>query len=277
MKVLRRLLKNVRLTLKGPELKFKDIKDIMSKALEGQVAIITGAARNIGKATALRLAADGAAIVVNAVQDRDAAESVASDINEAGGRAIAHIANITDETAVNGMIDAAIEAFGRIDILVSNASIRGQVPVTEMTLEQWHAVLAVPLDGAFLCAKACIPHMEKAGGGRIITLGGISAYIATPNRAHVLAAKAGLVGLTRGLAAELAPLGITCNVVSPGHIDTERPASAGERPPLKNPPPLNRLGKPEEIAGMIHYLCLPESAYTTGQTLHVNGGMYMGV
>lgn len=249
----------------------------MTKALGGQVAIITGSARNIGRTTALRLAADGAAIVVNAVQDRVTAEAVAAEINDAGGKAIAHIANVTDELAVNGMIDAAINAFGRIDILVSNASIRGQVPITEMTLEQWRTVLSVPLDGAFLCAKACIPHMEKAGGGRIITLGGISAYIATANRAHLLAAKAGLVGLTRGLAAELAPLGITCNVVSPGHIDTERPASAGERPPLKNPPPLDRLGKPSEVAGMIHYLCLPEAAYITGQTMHVNGGMYMGV
>jgi 3-oxoacyl-[acyl-carrier protein] reductase len=249
----------------------------MSKALEGKVAIITGAARNIGKTTALRLAADGAAIVVNAVQDKSAAEAVADEINDAGGRAIAHIANVTDEHAVNAMVDATIDAFGRIDILVSNASIRGQVPVTEMTIEQWRGVLSVPLDGAFLCSRACIPHMEKAGGGRIITLGGISAYIATANRAHLLAAKAGLVGLTRGLAVELAPMGITCNVVSPGHIDTERPASAGERPPLKTPPPVNRFGKPEEIAGMIHYLCLPEADYITGQTLHVNGGMYMGV
>ncbi len=249
----------------------------MTKALEGQVAIITGAARNIGKTTALRLAADGAAIVVNAVQDRKAAEAVVDEIRAAGGQAIAHIANVTDEAAVNGMVEAAVEGFGRIDILISNASIRGQVPVTEMTLEQWRAVLAVPLDGAFLCAKACIPHMEKAGGGRIITLGGISAYIATANRAHLLAAKAGLVGLTRGLAVELAPMGITCNVVSPGHIDTVRPASAGERPPMKNPPPVNRFGKPEEIASMIHYLCQPEAAYITGQTLHVNGGMYMGV
>jgi len=249
----------------------------MNKTLEGQVAIITGAARNIGKATALRLAADGAAIVINAVQDRNAAESVAAEITQAGGRAIAHIADVTDEEAVNDMADAAIEAFGRIDILVSNASIRGQVPITEMSLQQWRDVLAVPLDGAFLCARACIPHMEKAGGGRIITLGGISAYIATANRAHVLAAKAGLVGLTRGLAVELAPIGITCNVVSPGHIDTERPASAGIRPPMKTPPPVDRFGKPEEIAGMIRYLCQPEAAYITGQTLHVNGGMYMGV
>jgi len=249
----------------------------MTNALAGQVAIVTGAARNIGKSTAMRLAADGAAIVINAVQDRGAAEQVAAQINEAGGRAIAHLANVTDETAVNGMIEAAIDAFGRIDILVSNASIRGQVPVTEMTLEQWRNVLAVPLDGAFLCARACIPHMAKAGAGRIVALGGISAYIATANRAHVLAAKAGLVGLMRGMAVELAPIGITCNVVSPGHIDTDRPASAGERPPLKNPPPVSRFGKPEEIAGMIHYLCLPEAAYITGQTLHVNGGMYMGV
>jgi len=249
----------------------------MSKTLEGKVAIVTGAARNIGKTTALKLAASGAAIVVNAVQDGEAAENVAAGIRAEGGQAIAHIANVTDEDAVSKMIETTVDAFGRIDILVSNASIRGQVPITEMSLQQWKEVLSVPLDGAFLCARACVPHMENAGGGRIITLGGISAYIATANRAHVLAAKAGLVGLTRGLAVELAPLGITCNVVSPGHIDTERPASAGERPPMKTPPPVNRFGTPDEIAGMIHYLCQPEAAYITGQTLHVNGGMYMGV
>jgi len=245
--------------------------------LSGRVVIITGAARNIGKVTALRLAGDGAAVVVNAVQDSEAAEAVAREINDAGGKAIAHVADVTNEDAVNGMIDATIAAFGRIDIMISNASIRGQVPVKEMTLDQWHKVLSVPLDGAFLCSKACIPHMEKEGWGRIITLGGISAYIGTANRAHLLTAKAGLVGLTRGLAVELAPLGITCNVVSPGHIDTDRPASAGVRPPMKSPPPVNRFGKPEEIAGMIHYLCQPEADYITGQTLHVNGGMFMGV
>lgn len=245
--------------------------------LTGRVAIVTGSARNIGRTIALRLAADGAAVVVNAVKDSAAADSVAHEISEAGGQAMAHVADVTNEEAVQKMVGMAATAFGRIDIMVSNASVRGQVPIEEMSLEEWHRVLAVPLDGAFLLSKACIPHMKKNNWGRIITLGGISAYIGTKNRAHLLAAKAGLVGFTRGIAAEVADRGITCNVVSPGHIDTDRPASAGVRPPLVVRPPIDRFGRPDEVASMVRYLCLPEAAYITGQTMHVNGGLYMGV
>ena len=249
----------------------------LDRPLSGRVAIVSGAARNIGRTTALRLASDGAAVVVNAVQDSAAADAVAHEISEAGGQAMAHVGDVTNEEAVNKMVEMAVTAFGRVDILVSNASVRGQKPIEEMSLEEWHRVLAVPLDGAFLLSKACLPHMKKNNWGRIVTLGGISAYIGTKNRVHLLAAKAGLVGFTRGLAAEVADSGITCNVVSPGHIDTERPASAGVRPPLTVQPPVNRLGLPEEIASMVRYLCLPEAAYITGQTMHVNGGLYMGV
>lgn len=245
--------------------------------LTGRVAIVTGSARNIGRTIALRLAADGAAVVVNAVQDSAAADAVAHEISKAGGQAMAHVADVTNEEAVQKMVGMAATAFGRIDIMVSNASVRGQVPIEKMSLEEWHRVLAVPLDGAFLLSKACIPHMKKNNWGRIITLGGISAYIGTKNRAHLLAAKAGLVGFTRGIAAEVADRGITCNVVSPGHIDTDRPASAGVRPPLVVRPPIDRFGRPDEVASMVRYLCLPEAAYITGQTMHVNGGLYMGV
>ena len=245
--------------------------------LTGRVAIVTGSARNIGRTIALRLAADGAAVVVNAVQDSAAADAVAHEISKAGGQAMAHVADVTNEEAVQKMVGMATMAFGRIDIMVSNASVRGQVPIEKMSLEEWHRVLAVPLDGAFLLSKACIPHMKKNNWGRIITLGGISAYIGTKNRAHLLAAKAGLVGFTRGIAAEVADRGITCNVVSPGHIDTDRPASAGVRPPLVVRPPIDRFGRPDEVASMVRYLCLPEAAYITGQTMHVNGGLYMGV
>lgn len=245
--------------------------------LAGRVAIVTGAARNIGRTIALRLATDGATVVVNAIQDSTAAVAVAHEISEAGGQAMAHVADVTDEEAVQKMVDLTVTAFGKVDIMVSNASIRGQVPVDEMTLEEWHRVLAVPLDGAFLLSKACIPHMKKNNWGRIITLGGISAYIGTKNRAHLLAAKAGLVGFTRGIAAEVAEFGITCNVVSPGHIETDRPASAGVRPRLTVQPPINRFGSIDEVASMVRYLSLPEASYITGQTMHVNGGLYMGV
>ena len=244
--------------------------------LEGKVAVVTGAARNIGKATAKRLADYGVSVVVNAVQDREAADAVAHEIFEAGGRAIAHIADVTDEDAAQGLIDTAIKSFGGIDILVSNASIRAQKPFHKISLEEWHKTISVSLDGAFLCSRAAAPHMMKKKWGRIITLGGVSVFIGTPNRAHVMASKAGLIGFTRGMAVELAPYNITCNVISPGHIDTERPASAGERPALTVKPPIDRFGDVNEIAGMVHYLCLPEANYITGQTMHVNGGLYLG-
>jgi 3-oxoacyl-[acyl-carrier protein] reductase len=245
--------------------------------LDGKVAVVTGSARNIGRATVKRLADYGVSVVINAVQDREAADAVAHEIFDAGGRAVAHIADITKEDQANGLIDAAVSAFGGVDILVCNASIRAQQPFESITFDEWHKTLAVTLDGAFLLSKAAAPHMKRKKWGRIINLGGIANYMGAPNRVHSLAAKAGLVGLTRGLATELAPFGITCNVVSPGHIDTDRPASAGERPPLKVQPPIQRLGTVDEIAGMVHYLCLPEADYITGQTMHVNGGLYYGV
>ena len=248
----------------------------MESPLNGKVAIVTGGARNIGRAIAIRLASYGVSVVVNAVSDREAADAVAHEIFEAGGRALAHIADITDEDAVNEMAATAVKAFGSVDIVVSNASIRAQKPFMEIPVDEWRRTLAVPLDGTFFCARAAAPHMIKNKWGRIITLGGISSYVGTANRVHLLTAKAGLVGLTRGLAVELAPHGVTCNVVSPGQIETERPSSAGARPAMKVEPPIKRKGSTEEIAGMVHYLCLPEADYITGQTMHVNGGLYFG-
>lgn len=245
--------------------------------LEGKVAVITGAARNIGRATAKRLASYGVSVVINAVQDHEAADAVAHEIFEAGGKALAHIADITKEDAVNDMMDTAVKAFGSVDILVCNASLRAQELFLDIPVEDWRRIIAVTLDGTFFCARAAAPLMIKNGWGRIIGLGGSSVYLGTANRAHVLAGKAGLVGLVRGLATELAAHSITCNVVAPGHIETERPASAGPRPKLAVEPPAGRLGEVNEIAGMIHYLCLPEADYITGQTMHVNGGLFYGI
>ena len=226
--------------------------------------------------SALALAADGANIVVNAVQDTEAAETVAEEIASAGGEAIVHMADVTDRKAVKKMIDAAIGAFSSVDILVCNASARSQKPFTEMTYEEWRRVIDISLDGSFFLAQSAVLHMIEKGWGRIVTLGGISWHIGTPGRVHNLVAKSGLVGFTRGLAGELAQHNITVNCVSPGFINTERPASAGKRPPLKVNPPVARMGETDEIASMIRYLCQPEAAYITGQTLHVNGGMYLG-
>ena len=244
--------------------------------LHGKVAIVTGSARNIGRATALALAADGAQVVVNALADAEAARNVVSEITSNGGTAIACLCDITDRKAVDNMVAEAVGTLGGVDILVLNASQRGQKPFTEMSYDEWRRIIDITLDGAFFMAQASVLHMIEKGWGRIVTLGGISWHIGTKNRVHNLVAKSGLVGFTRGLAVELADRGITVNCVSPGFIDTERPASAGNRPPLKVHPPIDRQGTSQEIASMIRYLCQPEAAYITGQTLHVNGGMYLG-
>ncbi len=245
--------------------------------LRGKTALVTGGARNIGRAIALALASDGANVVVNARGDAGAAEAVAREVTAAGGSGHAHVADVTDADAVRTMVEAAVAAFGGIDILVSNAAVRRQQPFLDITYDDWREIIGVPLDGAFHCAQACVPHMIAAGGGTIVTLGGISTHIGTTNRAHVNAAKAGLAGFTRALAMELAPHNIRANCVSPGSIDTVRGASAGTRPAHLDGSgiPAGRLGRPEEIAAMVRHLCLPDAAYITGQTIHVNGGMFL--
>ena len=243
--------------------------------LSGQAAIITGSARNIGREIALALAADGAAIVVNALQDRNAADSVAKEIEAAGGRAHVHMADVTKEDEATALAQAAVDAFGRLDILVCNAAIRRQQPFLEIPFEEWKEVLAVDLDGPFLCARAAIPHMLETGGGRVITIGGSTLHILTPERAHVTAAKMGLLGLTRTIAIEFGDRGITANCVAPGHVDTVRGTSAGKRSSGGLSRPIERLGRMDEIAAMVRHLCRPEGAYITGQCLHVNGGMYL--
>lgn len=244
--------------------------------LAGTAAVVTGAARNIGRAIAGYLAEEGAAVVINALADRAAAESVAAEITKAGGRAVVQMGDVTREADALALAEAAVTHFGRLDFLVTNAAIRKQTPFLEMTLDEWHRVLAVPLDGAFLCAKAAVPHMIDAGGGAIVTIGGISAHLGTPNRAHVCAAKAGLEGLTHALAIELAPHRIRVNCVAPGSIDTVRGASAGARPPgTAGKVPAGRMGRPEEVAAIVRQLCLPDGAFVTGQTIHVNGGAFL--
>lgn len=246
-------------------------------ALAGRVAIVTGGARNIGRAIVLALAEQGASVVVNARADAAAAESVAAEVEAAGGRGLAYVADVTDPEAVEGMARAAVETFGQIDFLVSNAALRRQTPFLDMPYAEWREILSVALDGAFILSKACVPHMIAAGGGSIVTIGGISTHVGTKNRIHVCAAKAGLEGLTRGLAMELAEHGITVNCIAPGSIDTVRGATAGARPGNMGATgvPIGRFGRPEEIAAMVRHLCLPEGGFITGQTIHLNGGAWM--
>jgi 3-oxoacyl-[acyl-carrier protein] reductase len=244
--------------------------------LAGKVALVTGAARNIGRAIAHHLADDGADIVVNAVSDQAAADEVVREIEAKGRCAIACMANVTDADAVKAMAERARDELGGVDILVLNASARGQVPFLDMTFEQFHNVVDISIDGMFHLSQACIPMMREKGWGRIVTIGGVSWHVGTPTRVHNLVAKSGLSGFTRGLAVEFAQYGITANSVSPGFIDTVRPASAGALPNRPVKAPVERMGTVDEVASMVHYLCLPESAYVTGQIMHVNGGMYLG-
>jgi len=243
--------------------------------LQDKIAVVTGSARNIGRAIALGLAADGCSVMVTAVNDQGAADSVAEEIRALGVRAGTLLADVSTEQGAQGLVDAAVEMFGRVDILVSNAAIRREHPVTEVSYQEWREVLSVALDGAFLLSRACVPHMIKAGGGRIVAIGGSPSHIGTPNRTHVLSAKMGLVGLMHGLATELGQYNITANVVAPGHVDTTRGASAGSISSVATGRPIGRKALPDEIAAMVRYLCKEEGAYITGQTIHVNGGMYM--
>jgi len=245
--------------------------------LTGKVALVTGGARNIGRAIALSLAAGGAAVVVNARSSREDAEQTVSLIRSAGGRAMSHFADVTDAAAVAAMVEAALAQFGRLDVLVNNAAMRAEVPFAEMKLEDWRRVISIVLDGAFLCAQACLPHLARAGGGSVVNIGGVTAHRGAAGRAHVVSAKAGLAGMTRALALDFAPQSITVNCVVPGTIETVRGLpGAPERPAHRQGlPPLGRRGEPDEVAGTVRFLCGPGARYITGQSLHVNGGGYM--
>ncbi|GAC1338853.1 MAG: 3-oxoacyl-ACP reductase FabG [Acetobacteraceae bacterium] len=247
--------------------------------LTGAVALITGAARNIGRAIAVDLARGGARVVVNARGSAAEAEETARAVRAAGSEAIVHLADVTDPAAVDGLVAAAMGAFGRLDILVNNAAIRRETPFEALGIEEWREVLGVILDGAYLCSRAALAALRRSDAGVIVNIGGMSAHTGSTSRAHVITAKTGLIGLTRALAHELGPDGITVNCVVPGLIDTERKASStsGGPPALHGAHKtlVGRRGRPDEIAAAVRYLSGPQARYVTGQTLHVNGGAYL--
>ena len=243
--------------------------------LAGRVALVTGAARNIGRAIALDLAAGGAAVVVAARSDRAAAAETVAAIEATGGRAAAAFGDVADPAAAEGLVRTALDAFGGLDILVNNAAVRNEAPFDELSYEAWREVLAATLDGAFLVTRAAVAALSRSDRAAIVNIGGLTAYTGAARRVHVVAAKAGLDGLTKALAHDLAGRGITVNLVSPGLIETARtgarPHHHGSRANL-----LGRRGAPEEVAAMVRFLAGPDARYVTGQALHVNGGAYLG-
>ncbi|MBM3357061.1 MAG: SDR family oxidoreductase [Betaproteobacteria bacterium] len=243
--------------------------------LAGKVALVTGASRNIGRAIALALAGAGAAVAVNARTSKEDAEKVAQEVRAAGGKAEVYMADIADAGAVKTMVDAILKRFGRIDILVLNASVRSEKPFTEMNFEEWRVPLSITLDGAFHCVKACLPAMIQAGGGAIVTLGGQMALSGAKNRVHGSVAKHGLVGMTRALAREFGDRGIRVNCVAPGTMNTTRAAGRAPRPDAASAVPLGRPGEPDEIATTVLFLCGQGASFINGQTIHVNGGQMM--
>ncbi|HWV90793.1 MAG TPA: 3-oxoacyl-ACP reductase FabG [Burkholderiales bacterium] len=242
--------------------------------LAGKVALVTGGARNIGRAIARSLAAGGASVMVNAKTSRAEAEKTVEMI---GANAAVHIADVTKPDEVQALVDATVKRFGRLDFLVNNAAVRYETPFSSMKFEEWRQVLAIVLDGAFLCARSALPHMISAGGGTIVNIGGQTGHKGAAERAHVITAKAGLAGMTKALAMDLAPHKITVNCVVPGTIESQRGLpGVPDRPAHRlTVPPIGRRGEPEEIAAMVRMLCGPDARYITGQSIHLNGGGFM--
>lgn len=242
--------------------------------LAGQVALVTGASRNIGRAIALELAQAGAAVAVNARTSRGDAEKVAGEIRAQGGRAEVFMADIADAAQVADMADRVTRLYGRIDILVLNASVRKETPFREMTFDEWRSLLSITLDGAFHCTKACLPAMIAAGGGSIVTLGGMTALSGAKGRVHGSTGKHGLYGMTRALARELGEYKIRANCVAPGQMNTSRAAGRSARPDAALVP-LGRRVEPEEIASAVRFLCGPGASMISGQLIYVDGGQMM--
>ncbi|HEY4146068.1 SDR family NAD(P)-dependent oxidoreductase [Pinirhizobacter sp.] len=248
------------------------------RPLHGKVAIVTGSARNIGRSIACRLAAEGASVVVNGRSRPEQVDATVAFIREHGGTAVGCLADITEEDGANRLIACAIETFGRLDILVNNAAVRQEADLATMSLADWRRITGVVLDGAFLCVRAAREHLIASGAGAIVNIGGMTGSSGAKARVHVVTAKAGLVGMTKALAWDLAEANVTVNLVSPGMIETERDLSTAPAKPKHHAvhhPLLGRRGTPEDIAGVVQMLCGPDGRFVTGQVIHVNGGAYL--
>lgn len=242
-------------------------------SLNGKTALVTGASRGIGRAIALRLAEDGANVAVIYAGSADKAEAVVNEITALGVNAKAYRCNVADSAAVNETVKAVTNDLGKIDILVNNAGITRDGLMLRMKDEDFDAVLDTNLKGAFNMIRACYSGFIRKKSGRIINISSVSGIMGNAGQANYSASKAGVIGLTKSVARELASRGITCNAVAPGFIQTDMTEKLGDNNPLLNSIPLGRMGKPEDIAAAVAFLASDSAAYITGEVLKVDGGL----
>ena len=244
---------------------------------KGQVALITGAARGIGKAIALSLAKRGADLAIADISSESARET-AAEIASLGVKAVPVALDVSKSSEVSGAVEGVVKEFGRLDIVVNNAGITKDGLILRMKEEDWDAVIGINLKGVFLCSREAVKVMVKQRYGRIVNIASVVAFMGNPGQANYSASKAGIVGLTKTIAKEYASRGITANAVAPGFIATAMTDALAEnvREEMLKSIPVGKFGSVDDVANAVVFLSSPETAYITGQVIHVNGGMFMG-